>query len=161
MFVHGTVGSAKERCTVISRSSPSQADAGGGLPVPAGELDGSSEHAFDARGNAALCPGSDVAAEDHELIAAEPRHIVSWPQRAPEASRNDAQHLVAGVMTESVVHRLESIEIDERDDDIGAALRQRAVNRMFDGASIDETGEIVVLGEVTQLRGGVTSVIDR
>src|SRR4051812_46217448 len=102
--IHGAVGSVKERHAVVSWLSPSQTDARDGLPAPAGELDECSERGFDACGNAALCSGSDVPTEDHELVTAVPCHIVSWPQRVPETSCNDAQHFVSGIMAKSVIH---------------------------------------------------------
>ena len=53
-----------------------------------------------------------VAAENHELVAADPGGQVAGPHHGPQARRHHADHLVTGRVAERVVHLLEAVEVN-------------------------------------------------
>ena len=58
-----------------------------------------------------------LAEENHELFAAEPRHLVGRPDRVADDAADLADHLVAGGVAVEVVDALEVIDVDHQDAD--------------------------------------------
>ena len=69
----------------------------------------------------------DVGEEDEELVASLSGDHVGGSRRAPKASRDGAQELVAGRVAEAVVDQLEVVQVDEEDSG-GALLPLAAVD---------------------------------
>lgn len=61
--------------------------------------------------------GGDVDEEDRELVAADPRELVALPQDDATGAGEGAEDVVAARMAVRVVHLLEAVEVEERDDD--------------------------------------------
>ena len=61
-----------------------------------------------------LAPFGSFFQNDHELVAAEPRHHVARTQRAPQPAADLHQQHVAGVVAQRIVDDLEPVEIDEQ-----------------------------------------------
>jgi hypothetical protein len=63
----------------------------------------------------------DVVTDDHELVAAEACNCVIGSHSALEPFRNDSQNLVAPRVAQSVVQRLEAVEIEKEHGDARSA----------------------------------------
>ena len=75
-------------------------------------------------GEQARVVGVAEAAEHHELVSAEAGDGVGLPHSARQPPGDLDEHLVAGLMPECVVDRLEVVEVDEQEGDAtGAALQ--------------------------------------
>ena len=61
-----------------------------------------------------LLLAAQVLAEHDELVAAEPRDGVLAADGLAEPAAHRDQELVAGLVTEAVVHELEAVEVDEQ-----------------------------------------------
>ena len=73
------------------------------------------QHGEKLAGNALdLVPLGGLLQNDHELVAAEPRHDVARTQRAAQPAADLHQQHVAGVVAQRVVDDLEPVEIDEQ-----------------------------------------------
>jgi len=62
----------------------------------------------------------DVRHDDRELVAAQTPDELFAPQRAAQALRDFSQNLVAGTMTDGIVDRLESVDVDKQHRDADA-----------------------------------------
>jgi hypothetical protein len=85
--------------------------------------------------------------QDGELVPAQPRRGVPCPQEAGEAVSDDVEHLVAGVVAESVVDGLEVVEVDEADGARRAVVRATAegvLHPLAEEHPVADAGEVVV-----------------
>ena len=92
--------------------------------------------------------------DDDKLIAANTGNGLSAAGDGAEAGGDDEEELIAGIVTEGVVHVFEFVEIEVEDGDGGLVTA-----RLFDGlielsheeAAIGEARKRVVVGEMLQL----------
>ena len=104
----------------------------------------------------------DVTEQHRELVTAEPSRDVDAATGATETCRDLLQHPVADEMTQLVVDRLETVEIQDGDRE-GVALAVRTVvrvaNLVEELASVGEVGQRVVrrfvLTSQRELRGAI------
>ena len=145
--VHGRVGVAQDVLRVrIARTEGRDADRGGRVDGPA----------FDGQrfGDAILQCGHaarevravpEIAEEHRELIAAEARDGIGRSGKSLQSLGDGAQELIAGRMTERIVHQFEVVEIDE--DDGGTfehATLEHVVEVGREQRPVCQTREIVV-----------------
>ena len=82
--------------------------------------------------------------DDHELVAAETRQGVTRPDGTPEALGDDAEQLVADLVTEVVVDDLEPIDVAEEHGHPAAGavgLEQRVVEVVEEQAAVGQAGQ--------------------
>ena len=149
--VHRHVGVAQElRCLwcldfLTDKADP---DARPREHVLSFDLDRKVERAKDSR----RCVGSvrragHAVEEDGELVASEARDGVARPDGDLETTADLLQDLVPGCMTETVVDRLEVVQVDEHDCDlVDAALRahQRVLDAVGEERAVGELRHRVV-----------------
>ncbi|GAC1307946.1 MAG: hypothetical protein NVSMB16_04200 [Acidimicrobiales bacterium] len=91
---------------------------------------------------------------DHELVAAESGHGVTWARRRLQGPGDRRQHGVPGGMAEVVVDGLEPIEVDEQDADelrrIGSLLGDGVTEPVTQQAPVGQSGECVMAGRPGQ-----------
>jgi hypothetical protein len=90
--------------------------------------------------------GAGVREERHELVAAHARHRVGRPAGLREHHRHLDECLVARVVAEGVVDRLEPVEVHRDHEERGVrALRQREVlaRLLAEAAAVEEAGQLV------------------
>jgi hypothetical protein len=96
-----------------------------------------------------------VGQDQPELVAAQPRDRVVGAQGLAQALGDDAQHLVAGVVAEGVVHLLEAVEVRQHDRaPLGRA--QRALGAQAERLAVRQCGQRVVQ-RLALARGGVAA----
>jgi hypothetical protein len=109
------------------------------------EHEGTVEHRGRALGDGdRLLGATDVAADDHELVAAKARHGVAGAQRLVQAGRELEQQVVAGAVAQAVVDELEVVDVEEEDRHPGlAAVRLGQCDR----EAVDEERAVRQPGE--------------
>ena len=88
---------------------------------------------------------------DHELVAAEPRHHVARTQRAAQPAADLHQQHVAGVMPQRVVDDLEPVEIDEQHGELPLVARggiDRATQHAVEHFPVRQIGQAVVRRQI-------------
>ena len=89
-------------------------------------------HGVDQAGGLAryVAPVVHVLHEGHELVAADPPHDVGVAEGLADCLGDTGDHVVAGLVTELVVHVLEVVDVDheERVGSRGALLREEAAD---------------------------------
>ena len=109
--------------------------------------------------------GGDVVEQDGELVAAQPRQRVARPQAALQPPRGADQQLVAGLVSQAVVDRLEAIEIEvqHREQRIAQhpprAMKQ-VLQAIDEQRAVREIRERIVEGAVLQLLLGLLALGD-
>ena len=96
----------------------------------------------------------DFVAEDQELVAAEAPDGVARPHQLGDAGRDLLEEAIPGVVPETVVDRLEAIEVEEHHGDgvvVPAGPRERHVEPVREQRAIRQSGERVVQRPVGQL----------
>ncbi len=122
--VHGGVGVAQELLGGCPGAAECDAHARGGEQLATRQRDRLVQHLDDAFGELdRFGDVLDVLAHDHELVAAEPGDGVGRADRAHEPSRDLEQQLVADDVTETVVHELEAVEVEEEHGDVAVPVR--------------------------------------
>jgi hypothetical protein len=87
-----------------------------------------------------------VAGDEDELVAAEPRDGVGRAQDAPQARGDLDEQAVAALVPEAVVDRLEAVDVEVQDRDRAAlalALGQRLLEAFDEERAVRQTGERV------------------
>ena len=77
----------------------------------------------------------DVDEQHGELVAAEPRRRVGGPQGALEPRGHDPEQVVAGLVAERVVDRLEVVDVDVEDRDVARAAVERVRHPVHEQAA--------------------------
>ena len=96
----------------------------------------------------------DVRQEHRELVAAEARHQVCFPQPARQRPGDRLERVVARLVAVRVVDPLEVVEVDHHQArHLAVALRARdlQVQVVLEQAAVAQAGERVVVGEVAQV----------
>jgi hypothetical protein len=104
-----------------------------------------------------------VRQQHRELVAAQARDDVALAQPPRQQPRDVAQQLVAGVVAEGVVDRLEVVEVgDEHRALLAIALdaAELALDLAFERAAVVQPREVVVRGQAAQLGLEVLAVGD-
>src|SRR3954447_10098853 len=114
-LVHGDVGALEqaERVGAVL-GEERDADAGVDVHADAADAEGALERGAQPqsrRGRARLVAGIQDAGE---LVPAEARERVAWPQRLLQARADLTQDLVPGRVAERVVELLEAVEVDQQ-----------------------------------------------
>ena len=94
---------------------------------------------------------TDPGQQHRELVAAQPGDDVGGAQAALDAPRGPAQDLVADPVPDRVVDRLEVVEVDEQQGQIGAGVHV-ALQLQLEGAPVGHLGEAVDAGQPLDLR---------
>ncbi len=113
-------------------------------PQPVGDL----VHAVFAR---RVVAGAVAEDERGELVASEPGRAVPGPYGLLKATGRADQQLVACLVPDGVVHRLEAVEVDEEHGGArvgGAAAAQRLFDLSGEQRPVGQVGQRVVLGVV-------------
>jgi hypothetical protein len=129
--VHRDVGVAQDllRARAVAVAD-GDADAAGGEHLVAGEAERTLQLLEHALGVADRLSHVDEALEqESELVAAQARHRVDHPHRAPEPHREGDQQLVAEPVPEAVVDDLEAVEVEEEQGEAGARRPPAALQR--------------------------------
>ncbi|GJE46530.1 hypothetical protein AEGHOMDF_5736 [Methylobacterium soli] len=90
-------------------------------------------------------PGRD----QHELVAAEPRHEIAGLDQPRQADCNLLEEDVARVVTEGIVHLLERIEIEKDESNLGRfplRTRERRIEGHLEQGTVGQAGEDIVMG---------------
>ncbi len=96
----------------------------------------------------------DLLGEDHELVAAQTSDRVAVAHQVFEALGDGDQQLVADLVPEVVVDRLEAVEVDEQQrDHAGAAMqaRERLARAVHQKAAVRQMRERVVQSLVLEV----------
>jgi len=111
----------------------------------------------------------EIGDNDDELVAARAAHPVLWPQDSSDPVRYRHQDLIAGRVTQRVVHNLEVVQVDEEYAHraaTGRCVAQVTLQLVHDPGSVAQTRKRVVerlVGKLIQgvvLSGGV-GVLDQ
>ena len=98
---------------------------------------------------------------DDELVAAESGQHVALAQRRAQPLGHDLQQLVADLVAEAVVDRLEVVEVDEQHRHlVDLGRRQPVVEEVHQVRAVGQPGQLVVAGRVPQLLGGAALLGD-
>ncbi len=122
-LVHGDVRVAQHRGGRVLLAQHGDADAGGGDDGPVPQAQGCGQGLKDPGGDGlGLVGGVPRGLQQHgELVPAEPGDGVTGPHQVDQAGGHLAQQLVAGVVSEAVVDRLEAVEVQVEHDRRGCA----------------------------------------
>ena len=103
-------------------------------------------------------PGDDrglverLARQDHrELVAAQTGEHIGLPQAGAQLVGDPDEQLVAGVVAQGVVDRLEAVEVEDQQragGAVAAALGDLGLHRGRESAAVQQAGERVVVDEV-------------
>jgi hypothetical protein len=114
---------------------------------------------------------AESLADDHELVAAQPRNHVAGPQDLTQSGRESEQEFVAGSVPERVVDDLETVEIEHqrRDvDPVAASAAQCVLEAVERHGAVRQPGQGIVARGVpaggllaVALNGGREDVGDR
>src|SRR6266536_119647 len=111
-----------------------------------------------------LGAGPVLLGEDHrEFVPAEPGQGVGVAERALQAVGEAAQDLVAGLVAELVVDRLEAIEVEDQHRQPAApapGAAHRLVEAVVEEAAVGKAGEGVVGGAVEEVELMALAVVD-
>ena len=93
--------------------------------------------------------------QHRELVTAEPRDEIVGAQAMPQALGSGLQQLVAGAVAETVVDRLEAVEVEEHHGEAVGRLalvsRHRAFELAEEVAAIGQVGKAIVIRDVLEL----------
>lgn len=90
---------------------------------------------------------ADVLEQDRELVAAEARRRIGWPQAATQSARHEDEQLVARDVPEAVVDVLEAVEVEEEHGDgrlASARARLGVLQPVQEQGAVREPGQRVV-----------------
>ena len=103
----------------------------------------------DAGGAVLQLVGPDVGAGDGELVAAQPGDQVAVGHRPLHAPGADHEGVIADVVAEPVVHRLEPVEVDV-EHAVGSAGGRQLGQVGEEPAAVEQAREGVVVGQVLE-----------
>ena len=127
--IHRDIGVADQFLRrLLARYQSGDPDAG----VDGDLLTADAERGDELPGDPLRHPGSDlfilhVLEQHREFIAAEPSDGVAWSQRRADARPNRSQQLVADVVAQRVVNRLEVVEVEEEHRDPALTITVKRV----------------------------------
>ena len=101
--------------------------------------------------------------DDHEFVAAEPRHHVARAQRTPQPAADFHQQHVAGVMAQRIVDDLEAVEIDEQHRKLAlVALRgvDRPPQHAVELVAVRQVGQAVMRRQIFDALVGLRLFVD-
>jgi hypothetical protein len=110
-----------------------------------------------------LLDGWSAREQEKELVPADARHDVTLAQTRVEPRRHLFQELVAGGVSERVVHQLEPVQIERPDHDglpRAAGLREGDPEVLLEEGTVGKLRDGVVVGEELQLRMRVSELLD-
>ena len=148
------------RRTLVSLGQPCRSP---DVRHPCGEQERIRELSLDACCERSGVGGIDLLGDDHELVAAVACDDVADTQRRFDATRRNDQQVVARLMPETVVDRLEAIEIEEdHRQELGRAVMacERAGEVVDDRAPVRETRQRVRGRQTAQLGLGSADLGD-
>jgi hypothetical protein len=162
--VHGLVGAPDRLVGVdLAAGDHAQPDARGGRQAVGAAGGGRGDRGDDALGDDRRAIGLEVLGHDDELVAAEAGDRVAGPDGAGDALGDVAQHLVADVVPERVVDKLQPVQVDEehRQRRPGPPRpRERVRQPVEQQRPVRQPGQRVVRRPVDQLLGR-TPALDR
>ena len=88
---------------------------------------------------------------DHEFVAAEPRHDIARTQRAAQPAADLHQQHVAGIVSQRVVDDLEPVEVDEQQRELPLIARggiDRAAKHAVEHFPVRQVGQAVVRRQI-------------
>ncbi len=147
--VHRGVGVAQQGLGRVGRRTGERdAHAGGHEDLALHQRDRARDRLGQALGHqlGGLLAG-DVVAQDHELVAAEPRDDVGRPHRGAQAVGDRDQQPVTGGVAEAVVHHLEPVEVEEQDGDafvVELGVGELTAEPFHEVQAVRESGQRVV-----------------
>ena len=92
--------------------------------------------------------------EDHELVATQPCDGVGGANATGEPAGDEVEELIAGVMPEGVVDKLEIIEIQRHDADgnlVALAQPHRMLESLVEQGAVGQPGERISASLIRQL----------
>ena len=99
--------------------------------------------------------------DDDELVATEPGEHVAFAQHRAQPLGHDLQQLVADLVPEAVVDRLELVEVDEQHGDVvDLGVAEPVVQQVHQIRPVRQPGQLVVARRVAQLLGGAALLGD-
>ena len=116
------------------------------------DLDGTRQHGDDLQSHF-LRPVRRIgsAGDDHELVAADPRHDFLRSDNFPKARRCGLEHLVARAVPKRVVHMLEVVQIDVNEGELlGKIGRVCRNHELVEKPPVRQSGEGIVQGLVLE-----------
>ncbi len=96
----------------------------------------------------------EVGEQEEELVAAHPRHEVGLARRLTQPFGELPEHLVAGLVTERVVHELEVVDIHHEHRDralVSSGTCHREVEELVEHRPVRQPRALVVIGEERRL----------
>ena len=160
--VHRVVGVAQQRVGIglVDRVHGGADARGDGDRAGAdAEAVGHGDVAHDALDRVAAFLQRGGAQQQHELIAAEPRHriVAAGPvaQRAAQALGQVDQQAVAGFVSEAVVDRLEVVEVevaDRQQEAFALAGAHGVAQQLREAGAVGQAGQLVGVGLALELR---------
>lgn len=101
------------------------------------------------------------AHQQGELVAPEPGHRVTGPDRRPQSATDDLEHQVTGGVAVPVVDHLEVVEVHEQQGrPLLVAVPQRLPDAAHQQCPVRQPGQRVVVGLVRQPVGQSTALAD-
>src|SRR5581483_7953844 len=108
----------------------------------------------DLLGNAAGAGDGGSGKHERELLAAEASREVELAKRSRQHGCDAAEDVVAALMTETVVHLLEVVDVDEDERHVGL-VPPRAIDLfpkpIVEGSPVGEAGQLVALGAFAEV----------
>ena len=101
-------------------------------------------------------PAIEPGTHEHELVAAESTEPVLFSDRPASARRHLHQQFVPDVVAESVVHRLEAVEVEEQDRErtpSGSGGRQLLLDEPNGRPAVGESRQHVAFGQTGEVVG--------
>ena len=165
-LVHRRIGTADQRVGTLSVVRI-EADPDAGLRidfVAAGQAEGNSQGVEQFLGDGGrLLWFVETLEQQHELVAAEATERILAPQPRPQSPRHAGKKLVTSGMAETVVDRLEVVQIDEENRHPRAgSLRdlERMLESRVDEQPVGQSRQRIVVGQPAQAGFGFLEVGD-
>ncbi len=157
--VHRRVGMRDERLDALAvLRIKSDADAGRGMHVDLCHPHGRLQHLHHAiRQSPRVVRMIDRGHQQHELIAADACDRIGGTYQSRQAAGDLLQELIAGCMSQGIVHEFEAVEIAHHQRErppIAVGPRHRLRQTIIEEYAIGQPRERIVRGEMPQLAGG-------
>jgi hypothetical protein len=156
--IHGDVGAAQQ---LVGVSTDCDADARGDEHLSPVDFERRLERGGDSLGRIeGRSRGIGLFDQDRELVAAHARDRVGRRERRAQALADRLQQLVAGEVSQTVVDRLEVVEIEEQHGRVSGAHDECMLDAIREQGSIREACQRVVERLMAELLLGLTPVGD-